>query len=181
MRTDPAPRRRHRSRAAALAVVLVAMLTMTGCGGGDVEGSAGGAGGGSGGGSDEGSGEAACEVSTEGYELFSDPSVTTAPESGAVFGDGENQLEFVDSGYDEAQAPTYGYDLSYVADGQAFPMSGGFLEGEGGEVATVDSVFTSEADGRPGLLTLTRTTIDGGTTQLGVYCIAIAIAIAVDE
>ncbi|GAA4687588.1 hypothetical protein [Nocardioides nanhaiensis] len=176
MRPDLAPRRRPRSRAVvALPAVLVAWLTLTACGGGGEEETGGGGSDGGSGGSGAGSGGGDCEVSTEGYELFSDPAVTTAPEEGAVFGDGENQLTFVDSGYDEAQSPAYGYDLSYVEDGQAFPMSGGFLEGEGGEVTTVDSVFTSEADGRPGLLTLTRTTTDGATATLGVYCITIAV------
>ena len=125
-----------------------------------------------------------CAVTQEGYELFSESSVSAAPDDGAVFGDGEHQLEFVDDAFDEAAAPTYTYDLSYVDGEDAFPISGGVLEGEGGAVATVDSVFTSEADGKPGIFTLIRTqgaeisddgSLDADVTPLGRFCITLAV------
>ena len=88
------------------------------------------------------------------------------------------------TGSTRSAAPTYTYDLSYVDGEDAFPISGGVLEGEGGAVATVDSVFTSEADGKPGIFTLIRTqgaeisddgSLDADVTPLGRYCITIAV------
>jgi hypothetical protein len=163
---------------ARLLSVLALLALLVSCGGGDGDDSSTPSGGG-------GDSDAAdCVVTQEGYELFSEDSVSTVPDDGAVFGDGDHQLEFVDDAFDEAETPTYTYDLSYVDGDDAFPMSGGVLEGDGGSVATVDSVFTSEADGRPGIFTLIRSqggriaddgTLEADVTPLGRYCITIAI------
>jgi hypothetical protein len=167
-----------RRRSARILSVLALVFVLAACGGdGDDDESAGPSGGGD-------SDAADCAVSQEGYELFSESSVSAAPDDGAVFGDGEHQLEFVDDAFDEAGSPTYTYDLSYVDGEDAFPISGGVLEGDGGAVATVDSIFTSEADGKAGIFTLIRTengeitddgSLDADVTPLGRFCITIAV------
>ncbi|HEY1135270.1 MAG TPA: hypothetical protein VGE77_11915 [Nocardioides sp.] len=170
---------RRLRRAVPALVTLLALAPAAGCGDSS-DASDGGSGGGSGGGLVT---EADCAVDEAGLDLEVADDLGAHPEAGAVFGDGEHHLEFVDEGYDAEVAPTYSYDLSYVVDGTAFPLGGGILENDGGDVRTVDSVFTSEADGRPGIFTLQRTgevsfdgdSYSGDVDVLGRFCVTLAV------
>ena len=153
------------------------MSTLTSC-----------AGGGSGAGSAGGPVDASAldtpscdDATTEGYDEFADPALTTHPESGAKFGDGST-LDFVYADNDESRSPTYGYQLAYIqGDGAVIPMGGNnFYDVVDGAFSTSDAVFDSNADQRYGFMSVTVTqdpsiddtnTIDGNTTELGVFCL----------
>lgn len=119
------------------------------------------------------------KTSKKDYDLSSDPSVTSFPEEGAKFGNGQ-VLEFEYDGSKSNNDPyaTVGYDLSYVqSNGTLVPMSGAFLEGRGsGTFKTTDSVFTSDADGRDAIMELSVTDSDGKNTVLGRYLVTIEVA-----
>lgn len=131
---------------------------------------------------------AACEaVPTGGFGLHSDPAMTLVPEPGAVFGDGSTlAFQYTAEGLDPYA--TFGYDLAYIQDdGNAIVMGGApFFEADTstGTFSTSDAVFDSNADGRPGIMTITVTS-DGSigddgamtatTVELGQYCLTLAV------
>ena len=122
------------------------------------------------------------------YKLSSDPSVTKFPEPGAKFGNGQVlTFEYDGSKSDNDPDATIGYDLSYdQGKGSLVPLSGSFLEGKGaGIFKATDSIFSSSADGKPGILVLSVTfnsgvdgsgKITGTTVELGRYLITIDVA-----
>ena len=138
------------------------------------------------GGGDSGSGDAGtseqCPV-VDGYELFSSDLVTSAPETGAVYGDGST-LSFglaMGTGY----YPTL--DLTYVSD-DGTPIvlgSQNLLDNGDGTYSNNLNVFDSDADGRPGFASVVIVKDDsfeapaGQETAsqpiLGVYCVTFAV------
>ena len=123
-----------------------------------------------------------CPV-VEGYELFSSDLITSAPEPGAVYGDGST-LTFglaMGTGY----SPTL--DLTYVSDdGTPIVMGGQNLTDNGdGTYSNNLNVFDSDADGRPGFASIVVVKDDtfeapaGQETAsqpiLGVYCVTFAV------
>jgi hypothetical protein len=123
-----------------------------------------------------------CPV-VDGYELFSSDLVTSAPESGAVYGDGST-LSFtlaMGAGY----SPTL--NLTYVSDdGTPIIMGGQNLLDQGDGVYSNNlNVFDSDADGRPGFASVVVVKDDsfeapaGQETAsqpiLGVYCVTFAV------
>lgn len=121
------------------------------------------------------------DATTEGYDEFADPALTTYPERGAKFGDGST-LDFVYGDNDETRYPTYGYQLAYIqGDGAVIPLGGNnFYDVVDGAFSTSDPVFDSTADQRYGFMSVTVTqdpsiddtnTIDAKTTELGVFCL----------
>ena len=124
----------------------------------------------------------ACDAATtDGYDEYADPALTTSPESGTTFGDGST-LDFVYADNDESRSPTYGYDLAYIQDdGAVIPLGGNnFYDVVEGVFSTSDPVYDSNADHRFGFMTVTVTqdpsiaddnTLDANTTELGVFCL----------
>ena len=122
-----------------------------------------------------------------GYEYFSDSSVTSYPEPGQVFGDG-TAITF------EAPADYYAtYTLYYVDEnGEAlFNSASGFSQEAPEGVFTTDLlVFGSEANNRPGILSLETVYRDGmvldtyldtyqdgvSTVVLGNYCLTLKVS-----
>ena len=119
----------------------------------------------------------------DGYELFSSDLVTSAPEPGAVYGDGST-LTFglaMGAGY----APTL--DLTYVSDDGTPIVMGGqnLLDNGDGTYSNNLNVFDSDADGRPGFASVVVVKDDtfeapaGQETAsqpiLGVYCVTFAV------
>ena len=115
-----------------------------------------------------------CEDNTSGVELFSDPSISQSPEYGQVWGDGSPLV----IGYDDYTSGTLGYDVSYVQDdGAVIPVTGGFfLDQEGTTFTSTDPLFNSASDGYYGIIGVTITTDDLVTTELGAYCVVLAIS-----
>jgi hypothetical protein len=124
------------------------------------------------------------DVTSEGYDLFSDPAMSTHPEDGFTWGDGTD-VAFTYDAYETDRAPQFGYDLGYIQDNRAvIPMGGGFFEksDEAGNFHSADSVFDSNAFGRYGFMTVTITQdaeagadgITAETTPIGVYCVKFA-------
>jgi hypothetical protein len=127
----------------------------------------------------------ACPV-VAGYEYFSDSSVTAFPEPGQVFGDG-TAITF------EAPADYYAtYTLDYVDENNEVfenSASGFSQEAPDGVFTTDNLVFGSEANGRPGILTLETVYRDGmvldtpdpayvdgvSTVALGRYCLTLKV------
>ena len=120
---------------------------------------------------------------TAGYELFSSDLITSAPEPGAVYGDGST-LSFtlaMGAGY----SPTL--DLTYLNDAGTPVILGGqnLLDNGDGTYSNNLNVFDSDADGRPGfasVVVVKDDTFDApagqeGASQpiLGVYCITFAV------
>lgn len=120
---------------------------------------------------------------TDGYEEFSSDLITSAPESGAVYGDGST-LTFglaMGAGY----YPTL--DLTYVSDDGTPIVMGGqnLLDNGDGTYSNNLNVFDSDADGRPGFASVVIVKDDtfeapaGQETAsqpiLGVYCITFAV------
>jgi hypothetical protein len=130
---------------------------------------------------------AACEaVTTGGYGLHSAPEMTVVPESGQVFGDGTPiAFRYTADGLDEYA--TFGYELAYIQDnGDAIAFGGAFFDADTatGEFSTANAVFDSDADGRPGIMTVTVTSdtavgddgaITGTRTELGQYCVTFEV------
>ena len=128
---------------------------------------------------------ATCPV-VEGYEYFSDSSVTGAPEAGQVYGDG-TAITF------EAPAEYYAtYTLYYVDEAGDVQLStgGGFSQEAPDGVYTTDlPVIGDEANGRPGILELETVYRDGmkldsyldtyqdgvSTVTLGRYCLSLKV------
>lgn len=116
------------------------------------------------------------------YDFFSDPSVTSYPEKGVKFGNGQTlSFEYDGSKTMNDEYATLSYQLYYIQDnGKVIPMGGGNLEGRGSGTFTVsDSVFNSSAKNRDGFLELQGTYTEGtsGTNvTLGMYPIAFDIA-----
>lgn len=138
-------------------------------------------GGDSAGGGDTGS-SGTCPV-IDGYELFSSDLVTSAPDSGAVYGDGST-LTFglaMGTGY----YPTL--DLTYVNDDGTPVIMGGqnLIDNGDGTYSNNLNVFDSDADGRPGFASIVVVKDDtfeapaGQETAsqpiLGVYCVTFAV------
>ena len=138
------------------------------------------AGGGATGGAETSAG--GCPV-IDGYELFSSDLVTSAPEPGAVYGDGST-LSFtlaMGAGY----YPTL--DLTYVNDAGTPVILGGqnLLDNGDGTYSNNLNVFDSDADGRPGFASIVVVKDDtfeapaGQETAsqpiLGVYCVTFAV------
>jgi hypothetical protein len=112
-------------------------------------------------------------VPQEGYELMSNDAFSEEPASGAVWGDGS----LISWTFADGAAHIVGVDMSYVnGAGDAIPTTGIFLDDMGGgQVGSSLLVFNSEADGRPGFMTLTET--EGTDTEtLGVYCVTFKVA-----
>jgi hypothetical protein len=120
---------------------------------------------------------------TAGYELFSSDLITSAPEPGAVYGDGST-LSFtlaMGAGY----SPTL--DLTYLNDAGTPVILGGqnLLDNGDGTYSNNLNVFDSDADGRPGfasVVVVKDDTFDApagqeGASQpiLGVYCVTFAV------
>ncbi len=84
------------------------------------------------------------DATTEGYDEFVDPALTTYPERGAKFGDGST-LDFVYADNDESRFPTYGYQLAYIqGDGAVIPLGGNnFYDVVDGVFSTSDPVYDS--------------------------------------
>lgn len=130
---------------------------------------------------------AACEaVTTGGYGMHSDPAMTVVPEPGQVFGDGTPiAFQYSVDGLDPYA--TFGYDLAYIQDnGGAIAMGGAFFDADTatGAFGTSNAVFESNADGRPGIMTVTVTSdsalsddneITATTTELGQYCVTFEV------
>ncbi|MCU1412380.1 MAG: hypothetical protein JWR04_3087 [Rhodoglobus sp.] len=168
--------------AARTALVAASLLLLAGCAPaaaptGTTDGSSDGSS--SGGTSTEAGG---CPV-TDGYELFSSDLVTSAPEPGAVYGDGST-LSFtlaMGAGY----SPTL--DLTYVSDDGTPIVMGGqnLLDNGDGTYSNNLNVFDSDADGRPGFASVVVVKDDtfeapaGQETAsqpiLGVYCVTFAV------
>lgn len=122
------------------------------------------------------------DVKSEGYELFSDPALSTHPEDGFTWGDGTD-VAFTYDDYDPDRFGQFGYELGYIQDDRTVsPMGGGFFEksDEEGNFHSSNSIFDSNAFDRFGFMTVTITQdpsaddegIDANTTTLGVYCVA---------
>jgi hypothetical protein len=123
------------------------------------------------------------DIQTAGWELFSDPAMSTVPEAGAVFGDG-SELDFHYDAHDESASPTYSYQLGYIQDdGAVIAMGGGNMVNDGGDLSLTDQVFESNADGRAGVIQVELTqnvTFENGEytgddIDLGRYCIAFTL------
>ena len=121
------------------------------------------------------------DATTDGYDEYADPALTTHPESGVTFGDGST-LDFVYADNDESRSPTYGYQLAYIqSDGAVIPLGGNnFYDVVDGAFSTSDPVYDSNADQRYGFMTVTITqdpsiddddAIDANTTELGIFCL----------
>lgn len=122
------------------------------------------------------------------YKLFSDASITKAPEEGAKFGNGQTltwEYDGSESEYDETA--TLSYQLYYIQDdGKVQPMGGGNVEGEGGKgtFTLSNSVFNSSAKGKKGFVELIvnwATKFDGekytgGQAKLGMYSVEFDVA-----
>lgn len=122
----------------------------------------------------------------DGYEYFSDSSITKYPEAGQVFGDG-TPITF------EAPADYYAtYTLYYVDEKGAVLFSAGsaFSQEAPDGVFTTDSlVFGDEQNNRPGILELETVYQDGmkldtvldtyqagvSTVVLGRYCLSLKV------
>ncbi|MBU1586953.1 MAG: hypothetical protein KKH51_03290 [Actinobacteria bacterium] len=120
---------------------------------------------------------------TDGYEEFSSDLITSAPESGAVYGDGST-LTFglaMGAGY----YPTL--DLTYLTT-EGTPVilgSQNLLDNGDGTYSNNLNVFDSDADGRPGFASVVIVkddTFDSPAGQesasqpiLGTYCITFAV------
>lgn len=116
------------------------------------------------------------------YDFASDPGVTTYPEKGSKFGNGQTlKFEYDGSKTNNDAYATLSYQLYYIQDnGKVIPMGGGNLEGKGmGEFTTSDKVFNSDAKDRTGFFELqgTYTTSTSGTNvQLGMYPITFDVS-----
>jgi hypothetical protein len=163
-------------------VLAASALVLAGCASTPAQPDASGAeaGGGASGGSETSAG--GCPA-IDGYELFSSDLVTSAPEPGAVYGDGST-LSFtlaMGAGY----YPTL--DLTYVNDAGTPVILGGqnLLDNGDGTYSNNLNVFDSDADGRPGFASVVVVKDDtfeapaGQETAsqpiLGVYCITFAV------
>lgn len=166
------------TRTALILATSLALLTGCAATGSDT------AGGGDSGAGDGGTGSGeACPVIAD-YDYFSDSSITRVPEDGQDFGDG-TELTF--------EGPTSIsplYTLYYVDEkGEAIYQSGGAFDPSApdGTYTTVNELFGSEADGRPGILEL-ETIYENGmqldnpdpsyvagtsTVVLGRYCLTL--------
>ena len=115
-----------------------------------------------------------CEDNTSGVELYSDASISQAPEYGQVWGDGSPLV----IAYDDYTSGTLGYEISYVQDdGAVIPVTGGFFpDPEGTTFTSNDLLFNSTSDGYYGIVDVTITTDDLATTALGAYCVVLAIS-----
>lgn len=114
-----------------------------------------------------------CEDNTSGYELFSDPSISVAPEYGQVWGDGSPLVV----AYDDYTDGTLSYEIGYVQDnGSVIPVTGGFFpEPDGTTFTSNDLYFDSTSDGYYGIVDVSITS--GATiTPLGSYCVVLAIS-----
>lgn len=105
------------------------------------------------------------------YTLFSDKSITSHPDNGTVFGNGQSlQFEYDGTKTDKDMNATLSYQLySIQEDGTVKPLGGGNLNGLGtGQFTTSTKLFDTEVNGAPGFLELTAT---NGDTQvkLGIY------------
>ena len=167
--------------AARTALVAASLLLLAGCAPaasptGSTDGSSEGS---SGGGTTEAGG---CPV-VDGYELFSSDLVTSAPEPGAVYGDGST-LSFT-----LAMGPGYSptLDLTYVNDDGTPVILGGqnLLDNGDGTYSNNLNVFDFDADGRPGfasVVVVKDDTFEAPAGQenasqpiLGVYCVTFAV------
>lgn len=136
-----------------------------------------------GGGGEAAGGASGCDgVTSEGYDLVSDPALSVHPENGFTWGDGTD-VAFTYDDYDPDRSPQFGYELGYIQDDKTVsPMGGGFFEktDEQGNFHSSNSIFDSNAFDRFGFMTVTITQdptadeggIDATTTTLGVYCVA---------
>jgi hypothetical protein len=116
-----------------------------------------------------------CEDNTSGVELFSDPSISQAPEYGQTWGDGSPLVITYD---DYVPGTTLSYDISYVQDdGAVIPVTGGFFMDEpvDNTFTSTDPLFNSASDGYYGIVDI-AVTDDAGTTYLGAYCVVLAVS-----
>lgn len=168
------------TRTAWFTVAAVSALLLAGCSAPApaIEGGSSGSGG-------TGSGDTSASgcPATDGYEEFSSDLITSAPESGAVYGDGST-ITFglaMGAGYN----PTL--DLTYLnADGTPVIIGGqNLLDNGDGTYSNNLNVFDSDADGRPGFASVVIVKDDtfeapaGQETAsqpiLGVYCVTFAV------
>ena len=116
-----------------------------------------------------------CEDNTSDHELFSDPSISEFPEYGQVWGDGSPLVIAYD---DYVPGTTLSYEVSYVQDdGAVIPVTGGFFMDDpvGTTFTSTDPLFNSASDGYYGIVDIAITD-DVGTTQIGAYCMVLAIS-----
>ena len=121
------------------------------------------------------------DVTSEGYDLFSDPAMSAHPEDGFTWGDGTD-VAFTYDDYDPDRFGQFGYELGYIQDDRSVsPMGGGFFDksDEAGNFHPANNVFDSNAFGRFGFMTVTITQdpesgadgLSAETTPIGVYCV----------
>ena len=172
------------TRSTWITIAAVSALLLAGCTTTAGSGTAAGGGDSEGGGDTGSSAEAAggCPA-IDGYELFSSDLITSAPEPGAVYGDGST-LSFtlaMGAGY----YPTL--DLTYVTDAGTPVILGSqnLVDNGDGTYSNNLNVFDSDADGRPGFASVVVVKDDtfeapaGQETAsqpiLGTYCITFAV------
>lgn len=117
------------------------------------------------------------------YDLFSDPSITKAPEAGVLFGNGQTLTwEYDGSKSENDPYAKLSYQLFYIQDnGDVQPMGGGNVAGENGKgtFTLSDNVFNSSAKGQNGFLELVVTwgttfngeSYDSKEEKLGMYSV----------
>ena len=154
-----------------LLLIAASALLLAGCATGPTDAGSGDSGSSDGGGGNASSAKGpACEDNTSDYKIYSDPSISAAPEYGQTWGDGS---DFTIS-YDDYTEGTLGYDLGYVQDnGGVIPMSGGFFPDPVGTTFTsADLNFDSASEGYYGIVTVSITS-GTTTTELGNYCVVL--------
>ncbi|MFT4187804.1 MAG: hypothetical protein QM621_04410 [Aeromicrobium sp.] len=154
-------------RATALPTLLLTLLAS--CGGSD-------SGSGDSGNDNASDGGVSCgEVTTGGWELFTEPRLTYTPDEEVVsLAEEGDVLEFTDAEY--TPDTTYTYEWAYVDDGQAFTNGGSpFFDSEGGVFRVEGPLAPMGVDGGPyaGVVSVTATD-SAGSTHLGNVCVELA-------
>lgn len=161
---------RNRTALALLAVPLLALAACATGGGAPATGDGGGTAG-------DGGGLDCSSNTTAGYDLFVDPRLTVEPQADiyslATAGD---VITFTDTPPDDVFT-TYGYSLSYLDGGQAFPNDAAIFVGaeQTRQFELAGPIAPSGVDGGPyaAFLTIDATT-DAGTTTIATLCVVLA-------
>ena len=160
---------RNRTALVLLAVPLLALAACTTGGGAPATGDGGGTAG-------DGGGLDCSSNTTAGYDLFVDPRLTVEPQADVYSLNAGDAISFTDTPPDDVFT-TYGYSLSYLDGGQAFPNDAAIFVGaeQTRQFELAGPQAPSGVDGGPyaAFLTIDATT-DTGTTTLAVLCVVLA-------
>ncbi len=161
---------RNRSRLTLLAALPLLALAACAPGGGGT--------GGDGGSSDGGGSALDCSGNTtDGYELFVDPRLSIEPQADVYsLQTSGDVISFVDTPPEDVYT-TYGYSISYLDDGVAFPNDAAIFVGaeQTREFELVGPEAPGGIDGGPyaSFISIDATT-DAGTTTIARLCVVLA-------